>query len=105
MDLQVTPVQCWKLRLQMGEALICGFLNAGMCTPDRISVSVRSEERSQRMLSLGVQVREQGCCWDLSICDLCSCTGMCRARFSKPQMPCCSILGETLTLVARRALN
>ncbi|CAL5225625.1 g8480 [Coccomyxa viridis] len=41
---------------QMGEALICGFVNAGMCTPDRISVSVRSEERSQRMLSLGVQV-------------------------------------------------
>ncbi len=43
--------------MQMGEALICGFVNAGMCTPDRISVSVRSEERSQRMLSLGVQVR------------------------------------------------
>lgn len=41
----------------MGEALIVAFLNAGMCTPDRISVSVRSEERSQRMLSLGVQVR------------------------------------------------
>ena len=31
-------------------------MNAGMCTPDRISVSVRSEERSQRMLTLGVQV-------------------------------------------------
>ena len=42
--------------MQMGEALICAFLNAGICTPDRISVSVRSEERSQRMLSLGVQV-------------------------------------------------
>ena len=40
----------------MGEALICGFVNAGMCTPERISVSVRSEERSQRMLTLGVQV-------------------------------------------------
>lgn len=51
-DHQITCVMC----MQMGEALICGFVNAGMCTPDRISVSVRSEERSQRMLSLGVQV-------------------------------------------------
>ena len=58
----------------MGEALICGFLNAGMCTPDRISVSVRSEERSQRMLSLGVQVREQGALLGpLNLCDVSSC--------------------------------
>ena len=57
----------------MGEALICGFLNAGMCTPDRISVSVRSEERSQRMSSLGVQVRQQGAPRrDLSICVPCA---------------------------------
>ena len=84
LTIPIVPIQCLKLRLQMGEALICGFLNAGMCTPDRISVSVRSEERSQRMSSLGVQVRERGSRAGTSeTCHLCSCTGMYWADLQK----------------------
>ncbi|CAL8466920.1 g6456 [Coccomyxa elongata] len=41
---------------QMGEALICGFIRAGICSPGQLCASVRSEERRQRMLSLGLQV-------------------------------------------------
>ena len=64
------PMTC-TMCMQMGEALICGFVNAGMCTPDRISVSVRSEERSQRMLSLGVQVGNLPVTIFLQICITC----------------------------------
>lgn len=40
----------------MGEALICGFIRAGICSPGELCASVRSEERRQRMLELGLQV-------------------------------------------------
>lgn len=42
----------------VGEALIRGFCEAGISTADRLSASVRSSERQQKMTSLGVRVFE-----------------------------------------------
>ena len=39
---------------QMGEALIRGFLQAGVCTPGRISASVLTLERQEYLSSLGI---------------------------------------------------
>ena len=42
----------------VGEALIRGFCEAGISSADRLSASVRSSERQQKMTSLGVRVFE-----------------------------------------------
>lgn len=42
--------------LQMGEALIRGFIATGVSSPDRICASVRSEPRQQALAQLGINV-------------------------------------------------
>ena len=42
--------------MQMGEALIRGFVSSGVSTADKLSASVRSSTRASVMRSLGVTV-------------------------------------------------
>ena len=42
--------------MQMGEALIRGFLSSGVSVPNNISASVRNAERQRVLSMLGIQV-------------------------------------------------
>ena len=42
--------------MQMGEALIRGFLASGVSVPSRLSASVRNAERQRALSMLGIQI-------------------------------------------------
>jgi len=45
---------CVAVAMQMGEALIRGFIATGVSTPDKICACVRSESRQQALEPLGI---------------------------------------------------
>ena len=48
--------RCLDWRVQMGEALIRGFITSGVSCANRISASVRNAERQRVLGMMGIQV-------------------------------------------------